>query len=151
MNICEQAEAFRLLLLMGVVDKKEIISWADSIISTQDNLPEWLLDLSVAANHDTATIEAKLRELPGEWSRISAAYAAITRFTNEFQINDKFTSPEAAHMLAVWAESAKVNQEDRAVAIMPSWIADEVPHGYAVDQDIVESIKKCITHFAAKA
>jgi hypothetical protein len=149
MNICEQAEAFRLLLLMGVIEKSDVISWADGIIAAQDAVPEWLLDISLAANQDKWTVEAKLREVRGEWNPLVAAYAAIERFAKEFQANGKFTSQEAAHMLAMWAGSAKVNQDDWATAMEPSWVADEVPYGHATDQNVVESINACIAHFAA--
>ena len=53
MNICEQAEAFRLLLLMGVIDKSEVIAWADGIIAARDVVPGWLLDVSRSSKPST--------------------------------------------------------------------------------------------------
>ena len=149
MNICEQAEAFRLLLLMGVVDKAEVVAWADGLIAARDTVPEWLLDVSLAANQDNWTMEAKLRDLRGEYNPRAAAYSAMDRFAKEFQVNGSFTSEEAAHMLAAWAGSAKVSQEDWNAAMMPSWVADEVPYGYTTDQQVVESIDDCVAHFTA--
>ena len=149
MNICEQAEAFRLLLLMGVVDKSEVITWADGIIATQDEVPDWLLDVSLAANQDKWVVEGKLREARGELNPVVAAYGAIERFSKEFQVNVRFTSAEAAHMLAVWAGSAKISQDDWTAAMVPSWVADEVPYGYTTDQQVVESVEDCIARFAA--
>jgi hypothetical protein len=148
MNICEQAEAYRLLLLMGVVEKSEIISWADGIITTQDKAPDWLLDVSLAENEKTSVIESKLRDLPGEWSRLGAVYAALDRFAEEFQIKGRFTSREAAGMLQVWADSIKGNVKDWREAMMPGWLLDEVPYGNATDQQVVESIDACIAYFA---
>ncbi len=149
MNICEQAEAFRLLLLMEVIDKSEIIAWADGIIATQDTLPEWLLDVSLAANEDKWAIEGKLREVRGEASPVVAAYAAIERFAKEFHISGRFKPEQAAQMLVVWAGSAKVSQDDRTAAMVPSWVADAVPDGYTSHQGVVESINNCIARFAA--
>ena len=147
MNICEQAEAFRLLLLMGVIDKSEIIAWADRMIETQDSVPGWLLDVSLAANESVSVIETKLRELPGEWNRTTAAYAAMNRFAIEFQVHDKYTSQQAAKMLWVWAGSPKVSSEDYPAAMAPKSFADEVAYGYASDRDVVASIDACIEHF----
>jgi hypothetical protein len=148
MNLREEAEAFRLLLLMGVVDKAELIAWADNIIAAREVVPEWLLDLSLAANENAAAIEANLRDLPGEWNPRSAAYAATDRFADEFQRKGKFTSPEAANMLTIWAASAKVDEEVRSAAMTPQWIADEIPFGNAKDQDVVGAIDECIARFA---
>ena len=50
MNMCEQAETFRLLLIMRVAAKAEIISLADDLIMRDEHPSEWLLDLSLAAN-----------------------------------------------------------------------------------------------------
>ena len=149
MNICEHAEAFRLLLLMGVIEKAEVIAWADDMIVTQDTVPEWLLDVSLAANQDKWGVEGKLRDLPGECNPRAAAYAAIERFAKEFKTNGKYSSAEAAQMLAVWAGSAKVSQDQWTDAMVPSWIADEVPWGYTTDQQVVESIDRCIARLSA--
>jgi hypothetical protein len=149
MNICEQAEALRLLLLMGVIDKSEIISWADGVIDSQNAVPGWLLDVSLSANEDVSTLVMRLRDLPGEWDRMAAAYIAFDRFAREFQINGKFTSQEAAHMLESWAGCVKINPKDLTVAMMPSWLMDEIPRGHSTDQHVIESIRRCIAHFAA--
>lgn len=134
---------------MGVIEKSDVISWADGIIAAQDTVPEWLLDISLAANQDKWTIEAKLREVRGEWNPLVAAYAAIEGFAKKFQANGRFTSQKAALMLAIWAGSAKVNQDDWTAAMVPSWVAGEVPYGHATDQNIVKSINACIARFAA--
>ena len=148
MNICEQAETFRLLLLMGVIDKTDVIAWADAIIAENDSVPEWLLDVSLASNQDNVAIESKLRcDASGEWNPMAAAYAALERFAKEFQTLGRFTSAEAAHMLARWAGSATLSQDDWKAAMLPSWLADEVPYGHATDQQVAESIKNCIAHF----
>lgn len=149
MNICEQAEAQRLLLLMGVIDKSEIIAWADSMIASREQVPEWLLDVSLAANQDKWAIEAKLRDVPGEPNPRVSAHAAIQRFASEFEVNCKYTSKEAAHMLAIWAESANIGQDDWVRAMVPTWIADDVASGYTTDQQVIESIRDCIAYFTA--
>ena len=151
MNLCERAEAFRLLLLMGVIEKSEVISWADGIIASQDTLPEWLLDVSLAANQDRWELEAKLRDVSGECIPLVAAYAAIERFAMEFKANGRFTSEAAAQMLAVWAGSAKVNRDDWTAAMVPSWVAGDVPYGHATDQQVVEAVDACVAHFAARS
>ena len=54
-----------------------------------------------------------------------------------------------ANMLAIWAGSAKVNPDDWTAAMLPSWVADEVPYGNTTDQQVVESVDNCIAYFAA--
>jgi hypothetical protein len=75
---------FQLLLIMGVVSKSEIISWADDLIARQDNVPEWLLDVSLAANGDDMAVEAKLRDLACAADCMTAAYSAMDRFADAF-------------------------------------------------------------------
>jgi hypothetical protein len=150
MNICEQGETFRLLLLMGVVEKSEVIAWADGIIETQDGVPDWLLDVSLAANEDFGTVESKLGDLPGEWSRLAAAYGALIRFVEAFEIEGRFNARRAARMLEVWACSAELNHEDWTAAMMPSWITSEVDSRHARDIDVIESIEGCLKHFALR-
>src|SRR5262245_49345206 len=116
MNMCEQAEAFRLLLIMGVASKPEIIAWADDLIAKHDNLPGWLLDVSLAANQDEDAIELKLRGLPCEGNRMIAAYSAIDRFAQVFRTGG-IPTRMAAQMLGRWAASARVNQDEWSEAM----------------------------------
>ena len=148
MNICEQAEAFRLLLIMGVVSKPEIIAWADDLIATRDHPPEWLLDVSLAANESDEAIESKLRDLRCDGDRILAGYSAIDRFAEGFRTGG-IPAQTAARMLRHWAASAKVNQDDWSAAMMPTWIADEIDCGHASEQDVIASVDTCLAHFAA--
>src|SRR5437667_11900379 len=85
MNICEQAEAFRLLLIMGLVSKRDVISWADDLIEAPPHVPEWVLDVSLAANDDDEGLESKLRDLPCEADCFAAAHSAIDRFADAFR------------------------------------------------------------------
>ncbi len=148
MNICEQAEAFRLLLIMGVASKAEIISWADELILARDELPGWLFDLSLAANGDDEVIESKLRDLPCEANLMTAAYSAMDRFAEKYRAGG-VPAQTAARMLERWASGAKVNQGEWERAMMPSWIACEIDCGHASEQDVIASVDKCLAHFAA--
>src|SRR5262245_5976201 len=98
MNLCEQAEAFRLLLIMGIATKSEMLAWADGVIASDAAPPGWLLDVSLAANEDDHAFEARLRELPCEANRTVAAYAALDRFAEEFR-SGGITPEEAARIL----------------------------------------------------
>src|SRR5687767_10003565 len=127
MNTCEQAEAFRLLLIMGVASKPDIISWADALIAGEEHPPEWLLDLSLAANEGEDVIESKLRDLPCDGNRVAAAYSALERFAEVFRAG-KMPPQRAALMLQRWAGSANVNQDDVTHAMTPLWLADEIEY-----------------------
>ena len=104
MNICEQAEAFRLLLIMGVVPKSEVIAWADALIATRDELPNWLLDVSLAANEDDEAIVSKLDDLPCDANRMLAAYSALDRFTKAFH-TEGIGAQTGDWMLERWASA----------------------------------------------
>jgi hypothetical protein len=148
-NACEQAEAFRLLLIMGVASKREIIAWADDRIERDANPPEWLLDLSLAVNRHDDMIESMLRDLPCEGDWTAAAYSAIERFAEAFR-SESIPAQTAAQMLRRWAASACVNQDDRTQAMIPTWMADEVEYGYTSDQDVIEALNDSLAHFASK-
>jgi hypothetical protein len=137
-----------LLLIMGIVSKSEIISWADDLIARPDNVPEWLLDVSLAANGDDMAVEAKLRDLPYAADCTTAAYSAIDRFAEAFH-SGSIPPQAAARMLERWAASVKVNQHDWSEAMEPSWIAREIEYGYTSEQDVIASVNKCLTHFAS--
>jgi hypothetical protein len=147
MNICEQAEAFRLLLIVGIASKAEIIAWADALILTRDNPPGWLLNLSLAANGDEDVIQSKLRDLPWDADLATGAYLAMDRLAEAYHAGD--ISPQtAARMLLGWAESAKVGEDARQRAMWPAWIASDVACGDASEQDLLESMDKCLAYFA---
>jgi hypothetical protein len=146
MNICEQAEAFRLLLIMGLVSKSEVIAWADELIGTRDDLPGWLLDVSLAANEDNEVIA--LGDLPCEGDRMLAAYWAIDRFAGAFR-RGGMAARTAAHMLERWASSVKVYHDDWLKAMTPSWVAVEIDCGHASEQDVIALVDECLAHFAA--
>jgi hypothetical protein len=148
MNICEQAEAYRLLLIMGVVPKSEVIAWADDVIATHDQLPDWLLDVSLAANEDDEAIVSKLDDLRCERNRMLAAYSAIDRFAERLR-TDSVCAQTAAGMLLRWASSAKINQDDWSAAMMPHWIEVEIDCGHASEEYVISSVNKCLAHFAA--
>jgi hypothetical protein len=148
MNLCEQAETLRLLLIMGLVSKAEVIAWADELIATRDDLPGWLLDVSLAANEDEEGIVSKLGDLPCEGDRMMAAYSAIDRFGEALRAGG-MGARTAARMLELWASSVKVYHDDWLKAMTPSWIADEVDCGYVSEQYLIRSVEECLVHFAA--
>jgi hypothetical protein len=147
-NICEQAEAFRLLLIMGIASKAEVIAWADERILADEHPPEWLLDLSLAANATDDVFESRLRDLPCEGNRTAAAFTALDRFAEAFRAA-KISPRRAALMLQWWAASANVNEEDRTQAMIPIWVADEIEYDNASEWDVVETINRSLAHFAA--
>src|SRR5947208_3405958 len=138
MDICEQAEAFRLLLLMGVVAKSDVIEWADEVIVTRDDLPNWLLDVSLAANEDDQAVASKLDDLPCEGNRMLAAYAAIDRFAEAFSAGT-IRAETATRMLAAWASSAKVSHADWQAAVLPGWVAAGLDAGHMLEEDVAEA------------
>ena len=125
MNTCEQAETFRLLLAIGAAPKAEIIAWADDIIARESHPPAWLIDISLAANDDDQSLEAKLREVPCEGDRMVAAYAAVNRALGAFAAG-QVSPAQAALMLHRWAFHARVNEDDYTQANVPLWTADEI-------------------------
>lgn len=137
---------------MGVIDKSEVISWVDEVISHENAVPDWLLNVSLAANDDQSAIEAKLRELPGDWNRVAAAYAAMDRFAMEFQVKSNYSSQQAAQMLVIWATYANLSEKDFSMALTPTWLADELNHPYGKNSDlqVIEAINACIAYFDAQ-
>jgi hypothetical protein len=131
--------AFRLLLLMGAVSVSDIVTWADGVIVAEDQPPEWLLDVSLAANDSADKVESRLRDLPCEGNKLAASYSAIEFFAQDFT-SGKISALLAAHMLKVWAANARVNQDGWTGAMVPSWIADEISYGYTSVDAVVSAI-----------
>ncbi len=146
-NISEEAETFRLLLLMGIVSKPQIIAWADDLIMRLEHPPEWLLDISLAANDSEGAIEFKLRDVPFDGDRMTAAYSALDRFAQTFQLGN-LPAPAAASMLQVWASHSRLSIDDLTEAMTPVWIAQELEFGYTSEQGVLTAINSCLAHFA---
>ena len=148
MNICEQAEELRLSLIMGLVERSDVIRWADSLIAASEHVPEWVLDVSLAANQSAEMIESKLRDLPCNGNRMTSAYSAIRRFSEAFQ-SGRLAIARAIRMLELWAGSARVPQDGWTKAMTPTWIADDAMHGIFSSDDVIASVNECIAYFAA--
>jgi len=149
LNMRDQAEVLRLLLLMRLANKFQIIAWADSLIETQDQVPNWILDVSLAANRTEDEIELLLRGLPGTFQERAVALGVLEYFAYEFQDNGKFTSREAAKILQVWADNVDLKDDERFAATTPLLISDEIEdfHINATDAQVVDAINACIERF----
>ena len=133
---------------MGLVSKAEVISWADGIIATHADPPEWLIDVSLASNGNDEMVETSLRDLPCDGNRRLAAHAALGRFAAAFNAG-KIAPKSAARILEAWADHANINDDDRTKGKRPSRIADLIAERLMSEQDVVSEIKTCLEHFAA--
>ena len=63
-EMIEQAAALkRLEILLGIITKEDVITWADDIIMQIDSPPAQLLEVSVAGNRSEKELSLLLREL----------------------------------------------------------------------------------------
>ncbi len=149
LNIREEAEVRRLLLIMGVISTSNVVEWADGLIERRDHVPGWLLDICLTADSDDASMLSKLNGLPLDVNGTLAAYAALDRFEVAFRAGH-IQVIEAAAMLARWAATATLSHADQSTAAMPSSVASEIDCGLASEENVACAIEDCLAHFVGK-
>ena len=61
----DEAEIFRIGLIIGYFTKDDVINWADRIIETNENVEYEIIEISLLSNSSKADIASKLREVKG--------------------------------------------------------------------------------------
>jgi len=61
----DEAEIYRIGLIIGYFKKKDIINWADKVIETKENIEYEIIEVSLLENSSKADIVSKLREVKG--------------------------------------------------------------------------------------
>lgn len=65
LSLKNEAEIFRIGLIMGYFTKNDVIDWADKIIETQDEVEYEIIEVSLLVNSSKANIASKLKEVKG--------------------------------------------------------------------------------------
>jgi hypothetical protein len=131
---------------MGLVEIPDVVEWADRLITVCDQVPAWVIDVSLAANERAEVVEQKLRDSLSDAADMTPAYTAMRLFANEFR-SGKFAAADAAHRLKLWADNVKVPQDAWTMAMTPSWIVEDARYGVFPEYDLLASIKQCLEHF----
>ncbi|MCC7385260.1 MAG: hypothetical protein IT384_25655 [Deltaproteobacteria bacterium] len=66
LKIQEQAEVFRLGMIIGIFEPSEAIAWADRVIGEEAKPDNAILEVSMAAGANTAAMVSLLRDAAGE-------------------------------------------------------------------------------------
>lgn len=61
----DEAEIFRIGLIIGYFTKDDVIKWADRLIETNGNVEYEIIEISLLSNSSKADIASKLREVKG--------------------------------------------------------------------------------------
>jgi hypothetical protein len=149
MHPAEEAEVLRLLMVMGIASKDEVIAWADRLIETTDQPPAWVINISLAANRYADVIESMLSDAAQDADRQRAAYVAMGRLAASFRAGH-LTTMDATHKLRLWATRAHVNEEDAQRAMVPDYVADEVDYGYLTEADVAQAVQEYFDDLASR-
>lgn len=143
------AEMYRLLLLIGATDTREVIVWADSVIATADSPPRWILDISLSTDDGPDSIAEKLRDVVSEDERTVATYSAILRVFRRYRAGE-IGPHKTARMLLRWADHARLTGEESFYSQSATHVADAVGDGFMSDHDFINALDHSIAYFAAK-
>lgn len=61
----EEAEIFRIGLIIGYFTKNDVINWADRLIETREKVEYEIIEVSLLSNSSKADIASKLHEIKG--------------------------------------------------------------------------------------
>ena len=93
---------------LGLVERDEIISWADSRILEMSQPPAELIDLALMSDSHAQDILGKLGELSNEVSPLAALPAAFFRYTHRLRDRPEL-GPEVANGL--WSLAVEANYD----------------------------------------
>ncbi|HEY1341315.1 MAG TPA: hypothetical protein VGF59_27585 [Bryobacteraceae bacterium] len=149
MTYREQAEELRLSLAMGLIEKADVIRWADAIVLAEANPPTWIFDVSLASNEPPGAVANRLRDVADGIDVTVPAQKALERLARAFR-SGKLAPLEAAQKLILWANSAQLPCETRAEAFDVMFIAEDVADGiYGSLADVSSAIERFLTRHEA--
>jgi hypothetical protein len=125
MTYREQAEELRLALAMGLIEKADVIRWADAIVEAEANPPPWIFDVSLASNESSDAVATRLRDVADGIDLTVPTQEALDRFARVFR-SSKLAPLDAAEKLMLWVNSAQLSHETRAEAFTVKFIAEDV-------------------------
>jgi hypothetical protein len=111
----EQAEFFRLALLMGLAEVPAVIAWADALIVSSAEVPPQLIDVSLAAAGPADEVAALLGRLPGEGDPARAAHRVLGTLLARLYAGE-LSGPEAAELLGAYGFHAAAPEAERQEA-----------------------------------
>ena len=126
--IAQDAALRRIEFILGLINKDDVIVWADEILNVANDIPFQLYDLSVAANKSTKEVLSLLRELAegADIAEVSADTAfrrfAIVRY-KELEAGNVSADEVAASLYEVaWQTDITLPEEYTEFC---NWVDDE--------------------------
>lgn len=141
----EQAEELRLALVMGLIEKSDVIKWADALIMQEATPPKWLLDVSLAANESKDTVGSRLQDAVDRLDVTVPRQKALGRFARVFR-SGELAPLNAAEMLVLWAYECG-DGWDRGEAAEAKFLAEDVAEGRCGSW---EDVRRAIDRFLAR-
>ena len=86
----ELLEVYRLCLIMEIIEKKEIIKWADNIIMQDDQPDYFLIELSLCGHKNVNEINSLIKEFTGEVKSIIPSRVLLGILYGQDINNQKF-------------------------------------------------------------
>lgn len=97
-SLKNEAEIYRVGLIIGYFVKDDVIRWADKIIETQENYPYEIIEVSLLGNSSKPDIASKLSEITGIANHELILCVLFGLCSNSYKTN-KFTADEICTLL----------------------------------------------------
>ena len=147
MTVATLASAFRWALRFGVIERREVIKWADDQIAEQDDPDYWFIEVSTSQQRD---LEGRLSEAPGgldeqdalnqflglvhqQWHQSQLMIGALRGIGWVLHCDGLLESPEG--------------EGDWGVAL--ECIGEELDEGWSTEADFREYASKSLQHYVA--
>lgn len=98
LSLKDEAEIYRIGLITGLFVKNDVISWADKIIETQENIEYEIIEVSLLGSSSKTDIASKLFEVKGTPDRQHILNLFLGLCSNSYNSN-KFTTDDICSFL----------------------------------------------------
>jgi hypothetical protein len=121
----EEADYYRLALAAGLLEKQEVIAWADEKIAGLDKPPTMLFDISLAKDRENGEIVNLLKSISKDnLDKISTnTFERILLLLKKRLDTQKVSTDDVAHALYVlWGQTAGLAEHYERFCL---WVDDE--------------------------
>ena len=142
-SIREEAEHFRVALAMGLLDRGEVVAWADRIIMDLDNPPGKIIEVSLAGARPADELERLLADIPGPADVALAAHAVLGILRERLEAG-AVTLASAVDMLWTYHQVAAIPESEKLQASVISYLLDSAIDGY---YGTIEGVREEVLRF----
>lgn len=136
LNIKEQAEVFKLGLLIGYFKTEEVIQWADNILATEDNPDLGVIDVAFSGSKGINEVITQLDNFKGKMN-ISTPVKTLLGLLYKKLIDQKSTVIEITRKLYILSQYIPPNSLDKDI-IFRLTAMEDIFHVYGAESVVIQ-------------